>query len=283
MKDLRGKTALITGGTSGIGREAAIGLARLGMHVLVTARDETKGHLAVSAMNEMSAPGRVELLIVDLSSLLAVRHFADMITGHHSALHALVNNAGVMEHEPKTSADGIELDTAVDYYAPVLLTELLLPLLQKSAPSEIVNVSSSMHHEGNLDFATFGKVEFFDHYQSYADAKLALILYTRLLARRLTGSGVRANAYHPGTIRTSMTEKNMKRMNPLSRFLFRRRLKSVEDGAAGIVALLADERLGGFAGEYVIGREIGVSSEKAKDDHMGEELYQRTRVILGLS
>jgi NAD(P)-dependent dehydrogenase (short-subunit alcohol dehydrogenase family) len=244
MKDLTGKTILITGGTTGIGKEAARRLVQLGAHVLVTARDEAKGLAAVSEINkDAHGTAAAELMLVDLSSFSAVRAFADEVIARCPKLHALVNNAGVMEHEAKTSADGIELDTAVDFYAPVLLAELLLPLIQTSAPAAIINVSSSMHHEGNIDFSTFGKVEFFHHYRSYADAKLALILYTRLLARRLKG---------------------------------------VKEGAAGIALLLADDKMSRITGEYVVGEKIDIPSERVEDDAKGEELYQRTREILGL-
>jgi NAD(P)-dependent dehydrogenase (short-subunit alcohol dehydrogenase family) len=202
---MTGRVALVTGAASGLGLHTAIGLARLGATVLVHARSGEKAEAAATAVRDLAAGGPyfenagVEPVAADLASLVAVRGLAADVAGRHPRLHVLVNNAGVWPFRRQLTADGLELTIAVNHLAPFLLTNLLLDRLRAAAPARVVTVSSEAHRGGVIDFSTFHG-DRFNGGVMYAQSKLANILFTVELARRLKGSGVTANAVHPGII-----------------------------------------------------------------------------------
>ena len=204
-KQLAGKVALVTGGNSGIGLETARGLAALGARVIIAARDRAKGLAAVEDVKQSTGNADVELMMLDLADLASVRSAAATFRASHAALHILVNNAGLVLNERRVTKDGFEATFGTNHLGHFLLTRELLGLLKASAPARIVNLSSDAHRQSKgLDFSDLMRErKAYSTIESYGDSKLANVLFTLELARRLEGTGVTAYAVHPGVVATS--------------------------------------------------------------------------------
>jgi NAD(P)-dependent dehydrogenase (short-subunit alcohol dehydrogenase family) len=240
MADGKGRTALITGATDGVGRVVARALAERGWRVLVHGRDRPRGDALVREIEK--AGGSATFLAADLASLAEVRRLADAVKQQTSRLDLLINNAGIgsVGSAPgrQTSADGHELRFAVNYLAGFLLTHLLLPLLKASAPARIVNVASAGQQA--IDFSDVMLTRGYSGGGAYRQSKLAQILFTVDLAQELEGSGVIANALHPSTyMNTTMVRQSG--TTPIS---------TVEEGAAAILQLAVSPNLDGKSGLY---------------------------------
>jgi NAD(P)-dependent dehydrogenase (short-subunit alcohol dehydrogenase family) len=201
--DMSGRVALVTGATSGIGEATARGLAAVGATVIAVGRSNERGQAAVERIQASTGSSNVHLLIADLASQQHVRALARAVKGKFDHLDVLVNNAGVDVGKRSVTADGIELTLAVNYLAPFLLTTGLIDLLKASSPSRIVNVASSAYRGGQINFDDLQSEQQFGQ-RVYNNSKLALVLFTYELARRLDGSGVTANCVDPGFVRTSL-------------------------------------------------------------------------------
>lgn len=207
--NMQGRTCLITGATNGIGQEAAVELAKMGATVVITARDERKGRATQAEIKERSG-NSAELLMADLSSLADVRHLAAEFLSKHDSLHVLLNNAGAVYSQRLVSQDGYEMTIAVNHLAHFLLTDLLLDVIKASAPARIVNVSSGAHSGAKIDFDDLQAENGYAlaGMRAYGQSKLANVLFTNELARRLEGSGVTANSLHPGVVNTGFGRNN---------------------------------------------------------------------------
>jgi NAD(P)-dependent dehydrogenase (short-subunit alcohol dehydrogenase family) len=255
MTSLDGKTALVTGSTDGVGRVVAAQLAQMGALVLVHGRDRERGARVVAEIGR--AGGKAEFLPADLSALAEVRRLADAVRNRTDRLHILINNAGIGSGGTggmrQTSADGHELRFAVNYLAGFLLTHLLLPLLQQSAPARIVNVASAGQQA--LDFTDVMLTRGYSGSRAYCQSKLAQILSTVDLAQELAGTGITVNALHPATyMNTTMVRQAG--VTPVSR---------VEDGAAAILNLAASPALEGRSGLYFNGQREARADGQAYD------------------
>ena len=240
MADSKGRTALITGATDGVGRVVARALAQQGWRVLVHGRDRPRGEALAREIEQ--AGGSATFLAADLASLAEVRRLADAVKQQTGRLDLLINNAGIgsVGSVPgrQTSADGHELRFAVNYLAGFLLTHLLLPLLKASAPARIVNVASAGQQA--IDFSDVMLTRGYSGGGAYRQSKLAQILFTIDLAQELEGSGVIANALHPSTyMNTTMVRQSG--TTPIS---------TVEDGAAAILQLAVSPAIDGKSGLY---------------------------------
>lgn len=192
------KTVIVTGGTKGIGYETASGLAAHGATVIIVGRDAERGAAAVSSMQLHTGNAAISFLQADLSSLAEVRRLAERITSQHSHVHALVNNAGGVNARRIVTAEGLEATFVTNHLAPFLLTNLLLPILKASTPARIVNVNSTQHRSGRIDFDDLQAERAYDMMIAYRQAKLANLFFTYELARRLRGTNVTVNAADPG-------------------------------------------------------------------------------------
>uniref|UniRef100_A0A3P9I0S4 Si:dkey-23o4.6 n=1 Tax=Oryzias latipes TaxID=8090 RepID=A0A3P9I0S4_ORYLA len=202
---LDGKTVLVTGANSGIGKETSRDLARRGARVVMACRDLSRAVQAAEEIRKSTGNGNVVVRHLDLASLYSVRTFAQEFLDTEDRLDILINNAGVMMCPKRLTEDGFETQLAVNHLGHFLLTNLLLPKLRSSAPSRVVNVSSIAHRGGRIDFDDlFFSRRPYGALESYRQSKLANILFTRDLARRLKGSGVSAFCLHPGVIRTEL-------------------------------------------------------------------------------
>jgi len=203
-----GKTCLVTGATNGIGKAIAAALAERGATLLIHGRDPAKAERTRDELRSDTGNEDIHALIADFSSLVQVRALAKKIRERGADLHVLANNAGVLTDERQVSADGFELTFAVNHLAPFLLTQLLLPMLKDSAPSSISFNSSSAMGSASLRFDELQMERQFDGWTAYANTKLANFLFSQLLAERLDGTGVVANAYCPGLIDTDLLTGN---------------------------------------------------------------------------
>src|SRR5438128_11385919 len=187
MGTMDGKVVLVTGATQGIGKESAAALAKLGATVVMVGRDKARGEAALAEVKTRSGSDAVELLLADLSSIAEVRRLAAGFKARHDKLDVLLNNAGAINAGRKLSPDGLELTFAVNHLAYFLLTDLLLPVLEASAPARIVNVASDAHSGLKLDFGDLQSEKRYLSFEAYGRSKLANVLFTYELARRLEG------------------------------------------------------------------------------------------------
>jgi NAD(P)-dependent dehydrogenase (short-subunit alcohol dehydrogenase family) len=272
---LEGKTCVVTGANSGMGKETALALARMKANVVMVCRNKAKGDAAWAEISQKSGNESVDLLLCDLSSLAQVRTLAAEVKSRYGKLHVLLNNAGLFSFSGKT-ADGFETTFAVDYLAPFLLTNLLLDPLKGSAPSRVVNVSSAAHYGGHIDLDAVRKGSSgATGWGAYSNSKLALVMFTYELARRLQGTGVTANCLHPGTVATHIL-----RLPPA---ITRPFLKSAKEGAETAIYLASSPDVETVTGKYFDDKKEKRSSDESYDEKKALELWDATAKLVGLS
>ncbi len=247
--DLAGKTVLVTGATSGIGKEAARGLARLGARLVLPCRDLGRGRAARDEIAAATGNEGIEVAEADLSSQASIRAFAARFLDAHERLHVLVNNAGVWLQERAETADGIERTFATNVLGYHLLTRLLLDRLKASAPARIINVASKLAGDLDLEDLEFERRRF-DGVKAYAQSKQANRMLSWALAERLAGSGVTVNAMHPGGVRTSLGRELGGPVGLLIRAFFFVLGRSPRKGADTAVWLAASPEVEGVSGKF---------------------------------
>ncbi len=271
-----GKRVLVTGATNGIGQAAAVELARRGARLAIVARDPARA-LASVARIETAAPGaEVDVLSADLASQASIRSLAAEVLERYPRLDALANNAGAVNRSRVLTADGIELTWAVNHLAPFLLTNLLLDRLKQSAPARIVTTSSDAHQGARaIPFDDLGASRSYGRMglSRYGETKLANILFTTELARRLEGSGVTANCFHPGLVATGFNRRNGGLMT-LGMSITRPFSRSPEKGAETLVWLLDSPEAKGETGGYFVDLKRRVPSAAAQDQAAAGRLWE---------
>ena len=278
---MRGRVCLVTGANSGIGKSAALGLACLGASVVMVCRDRTRGEQAQAEIQAAGGNEDVELLLADLSSQAAIRELSREIHTRFARLNVLINNAGVYLSRRSTTPDALEETIAVNHLGPFLLTNLLLDLLKAGAPARIGNVSSGAHVPAHLDFDDLQSAEHYNGWRAYGQSKLANVLFTYELARRLEGTGVSVNAVHPGVVST-----NFGRSSGFLRFGMRaagRLMLTPEQGADTIVYLASSPEVEGVTGGYFVKRKAVRSSRESYDRAVQERLWQVSAELTGLA
>ncbi|KAA0719859.1 Retinol dehydrogenase 12 [Triplophysa tibetana] len=273
---LNGKTAIVTGANTGIGKFIALDFARRGARVILACRSEARGTSALKEIIELSGNEDVHLRLVDTSSLDSVQKFATQILEEQKELHILVNNAGASGLPKGITADGLETTFATNHIGPFLLTSLLLDLLKKSAPARIVNVSSLNHRRGKVDFSHFkGENLTYVMDSVYNHTKLHNIIWTNELARRLQGTGVTANSLHPGVVMTEV----MRNYNFIVRFLFNLVgfffFKSSKEGAVSTIYCAVSEETEGITGKYFDSDcSLVLAAPPARDPALGVKEFE---------
>ncbi len=276
---MKGKTVLVTGATNGIGLVTARELARMEAQVTIVSRNAEKcAAVAETLGTETGNP--VEFIAADLSTLAGILHAATTFKQHHTRLHVLVNNAGALFFRRQLTADGFEMTFALNHLNYFLLTTLLLDILKDSAPARIVNVSSRSHLGASLDFGNLQGESRYRSMQAYGQSKLANILFTYELARRLEGTGVTANALHPGSVATGFARNNGLFYNYGTKFvgLF---LRKPEQGAQTSLYLASSPEVEGVTGKYFFDCKVADSSPLSHDQALAEKLWQVSLELTG--
>lgn len=277
VPDLSGKTLIVTGATSGIGRETARELAAMGARVTLAVRDEAKGRAVAATM-----PGEVEVLRLDLADLASVRGFARAFRAAHDRLDVLVNNAGLHTAQRVVTKDGHELTFQTNHLGPFLLTLELLDLLKASAPARVVNVASDAHRGGRLDFDDLMGERRWSGLKAYAQSKLANVEFTYELARRLRGAGVTANAVAPGSVRTGWARGEESGVFRFGVALASPFLLSPERGARTSVWAASAPELEGVTGQYLRRRKVARSAPWSYREKDWLRLWAESERLVGL-
>ena len=270
---MSGKVCLITGGSSGIGKATALGLANQGANVVLVGRDRSRGEAARTEIVEKSGNELADLMLADLSSQASIRQLAEDFTSRYGRLHVLINNAGVFISKRTLTVDGIETTFAVNHLAPFLLTNLLLGVLKASAPARIVNVTSSGERSGTINFDDLQGEGRYSGFRAYNQSKLAMILFTYELAKRLEGTGVTVNCVHPGVVVTNLGRGSSGSFGLLLR-LMRPFFSSPEKGAETSIYLASSPQVEGVSGKYFAKKAEARSSEQSYDEATGRRLWQ---------
>lgn len=277
--------ALITGANSGIGKATATGLAERGFRVVMVCRDEERGTGARDEIRKATGNEDIDLLLADLASQIEVRALAETINDRYDRLDVLVNNAGVYEDVRSLTVDTVETTFAVNYLSHFLLTNLLLDLLKQTATrhgeARIVNLGSEAHRGGEIDFEDIHAAEDYGGLQAYAQSKLAMLLFTYELARRLRGTGVTVNCVHPGVVSSNIWSGNKDLLSIAARLLtfF---YKSPEKGAEGVLYLATSDEVQGVTGAYFKGTEQVTASEESSDEDLAQRLWKRSAEMVDL-
>jgi NAD(P)-dependent dehydrogenase (short-subunit alcohol dehydrogenase family) len=273
---MNGKTVLITGGNAGVGKETAVGLARGGAHVVFTARDATRGAVALADVQDRSGSETVEVMSLDLASFASIRSFSDQFLASHDRLDVLVNNAGLIQYHRSITEDGFETTFGVNHLGHFLLTSLLLDRIIASAPSRIVVVSSGAHkHVGSgIDFDDLQSERSYKSLRVYGNTKLANIYFTRELARRLDTTDVTVNALHPGFVASRFgRDGDAGRLGDLVMQLARPAAISPEKGARTSIWLASSPEVEGSTGGYYYRCKPSTPTKLAQDDEIARRLW----------
>ncbi|HSD62139.1 MAG TPA: SDR family oxidoreductase [Ignavibacteriaceae bacterium] len=272
MREKKGnRIILITGSTDGIGKLTALKLAKRKNHVLVHGRDKEKTERVVKEIQKQSGNEKVEGFVSDFASLSEVRRLAEEVLNKYPLLDILINNAGAGYPDERYSKDGFELRFAVNYLAPFLLTNLLIPALKKAAPSRIVNVSSAGQHA--IEFEDIMLEKNFSSVTAYSQSKLAIIMFTFDLAEKLKDENITVNSLHPGTyLDTNMVRRSG--INPLGK---------AEMGADAEVFLATDKSLNGVTGKYFNSKSEAKAHHQAYDKEARKKLWNLGMDLTGLS
>lgn len=268
------KTALVTGATSGIGKATAEALARQGMTVVLVARDAEKGRAVLEEIRSKSGNPNLDVLLADLSSQAAIRRLAEEFQRKYSKLHVLVNNAGGVFSARKLTVDGLEYTFAFNHLAYFLLTNLLLDTLRASAPARIVNVSSGAQGMGKINFADLQGEQRYSVQAAYSQSKLANVLFTYALARRLEGTGVTANVLHPGVVRTNFGRVETPLLWRVLFPLIDPFMLTPEKGAETAVYLATSPEVEGVSGKYFAKQKAVRSHSISYDQAVQERLWE---------
>jgi NAD(P)-dependent dehydrogenase (short-subunit alcohol dehydrogenase family) len=273
---MQGKICMVTGANSGIGKATALALAQMGATVVLVCRDRARGEKARSEITTNSRNTAVDLLQADLSSQQSIRQLVEHFQHHYPHLHVLINNAGAaFTGRRRETVDGVEMTFAVNYLAPFLLTNVLLDMLKASVPARIVNVSSAAHKSGSIQLDDLQAEKRYLPMRTYPQAKLAVVLFTYELARRLQGTGVTVNCLHPGFVATNFAQSDG---GPAVRLLVKVLGSfgaSPQEGAKTSIYLASSPEVEGVTGQYFVKsiprRSAAISYDESLQRHLWEQ------------
>ncbi len=287
---MNGKRVLITGATNGIGKQAALELAKMGADVLIVGRDENKTRQVRADLKALSGSSTIDMLVADLSSMDEIRRIADEFRAKNDRLDVLLNNAGAAFTEYRASVDGYEMTFALNHFSYYLLTNLLLDILKRTAQEQgearVINVSSSAHRNGapraGLRLEALRDRSGFSSLGSYGASKLANVLFTYELARRLDGSGVTANVLHPGFVRTGFGHNTNRLMSAFIKVLQALVGRSPQKGAETLVYLASSADVAGISGKYWKDKQQEDSSPMSYDREGQKRLWEFSAEATGV-
>lgn len=276
--DIKDKICIITGATSGIGRETAKELAKKGAILVLPIRDSLKGDILKDEILEQVPDAQLDFMHCDLASFASIREFATAFKKKYNNLHVLINNAGIWETKKNLTSDGIEKNFAVNHLAPFLLTNLLLDTIKASAPSRIVNVASDAHKQGKINFSDLEFEKKYSTLGSYAQSKLANILFTKKLSQKLKGTGVTTNCLHPGVVSTNLFDKMPKLlMGAMNLFMI-----SPQKGAQTTLFLATSPQVEHVSGEYFAKSKSKKPAPQALRQDTADKLWEISEKYVGI-
>jgi retinol dehydrogenase 14 len=279
---MAGRTVLVTGGSGGIGQATGLGLAQMGADVAIIGRDRARTE---DAAREIGAAGGgwVDMFVADLSSQSQVRELAEQVLETLSRIHVLINNAGGYFNTRHATADGLERTFALNHLAPFLLTNLLLEKLKQSASARVVTVSSNAQAAGHIDFRDLQGEGSYSGARAYSQSKLANVLFSYELARRLKGTSVTANALHPGLVSTSFGAEDPATVQRIFIPFLRPFMKSAAKGAATSIHLASAPELAQVTGQYFANSHATKSSKPSYDQATAARLWQVSADLVGMT
>lgn len=279
---LKGKTFLVTGATEGVGKAAAHHFAQRGGSVTLVGRNPEKTARVVSQLKSATGNNEVDYLLADLSSIAQVRAVADAFRARHDRLDVLVNNAGAVFKSREVTVDGLERTFALNHLSYFQLTVRLLDLLQRAPGARVVSTSSGAHAVGKMDLDAVATRERYSIPAAYADSKLANVLFTRELARRLAGTGVTANCFHPGWVASGFALNNGGFIARLLSVVAPVLARSPEQGADTLVWLATSAEAAAWTGEYFSNRAVRRTAQRGQDSALAARLWELSERLCGL-
>lgn len=278
---MQGKVCLVTGANSGVGKETALGLAKMGATVVMVCRDRAKGEAALYEIQAKSGNEAIELLVADLSSQESIQGLAEAFKQRYKQLHVLINNAGVFLMSRRETVDGLEMTFAVNYLAPFLLTNLLLDALKASAPARIIHVSSSAQEGSSLRLDDLQSQQRYKTMGVYGQSKLALVMFTYELARRLEGTGVTANCLHPGFVATNIAQNDLvPPLRILAKLIVSRLGISATEGAKTSLYLASSPDVESITGKYFVRSVPKRTTAVSYDTVLQEQLWRDSEKLV---
>jgi NAD(P)-dependent dehydrogenase (short-subunit alcohol dehydrogenase family) len=278
---MKGKVVIVTGATSGIGRATAEGLASMGAKLILVGRNEERLRSTYEDIYRSTGNADLQTMSADLSSMAEVRRLAALLVSTHPHLDVLINNAGTIIGRRELTADGYERTFALDHLSPFLLTNLLLTSLKATAPSRIITVSSSAHTTGSIHFNDLMLERGYNAFKAYGQAKLANIMFTYELARRLEGTGVTANCVHPGAVRTHFGNEATGLLH-IGLVVVRPFELSPNRGAQTPIYLASSPEVANLSGKYFVRRRPRSSSPASYDHEAARRLWEMSAKLTGL-
>jgi NAD(P)-dependent dehydrogenase (short-subunit alcohol dehydrogenase family) len=282
-QSMNGKVCMVTGATAGIGLETAKQLAQMGATVIIVGRNADKCARTVAQIRQATGNAQVESMVADLSALKQIRALAQQFKNQYQRLDVLVNNAGAYLIRRHQGIDGFELTFALNHLNYFLLTNLLLDTLIASAPSRIINISSALHTRAPLDFDDLQNQRNYGiGMDAYGKSKLANVLFTYELARRLQGKQVTVNAVHPGMVATNFAANNGA-LGKVARVFMNFGSISIADGAETMVYLASSPEVEGITGKYWVKKKERQSSPASYDEAAQKQLWQVSEEMVGVT
>ena len=271
---MTGKVCVVTGATAGIGKITATALAAMGADVILAARNQEKAENTVKQIKAETGNESVQYLLADFSNLQEVRELADHFKENHSKLDVLVNNAGAYFNSRKETPYDVEMTLLVNHLAPFLLTNLLLENIKKSEAGRIVNISSDAHKQGTMNFDDLSFKKGYFGMKAYARSKLANVLFSYELARRLSDSQITVNALHPGFVTTDIWKTNFPFIGPALKWVISLFALSAEEGADNSIYLASSPEVEKVTGKYFVKRDAVQSSPLSYDEGVAQKLWE---------
>jgi NAD(P)-dependent dehydrogenase (short-subunit alcohol dehydrogenase family) len=279
---MEGKVVIVTGSNSGIGKATASALAGMGATVVMAVRNRERGEMARAEITEETGNKSVSVMVCDVASRDSIKRFSDEFRSRHERLDVLINNAGAVFAKRQLSADGIESSMAVNYVGPFLLTRELFPLLEASAPSRIVNVSSGLSGNAEIDFDDLQREKGYKGMKAYAGSKLMLTTYTLELAERLEGTGVTVNVVEPGFVATNLGRNSGSLLNSVMFTLVRPMQTTPEKAAENSVYAATSPELEGVTGRIFAKKQEKEAPPLTQDGEVRRRLREETIRLLGI-
>jgi retinol dehydrogenase 12 len=271
--DMTGRVCLVTGANSGLGFATSEALARMGAHIVMVCRNSDRGEAARSKIKRSTGrESGIDMLLCDLSSLQSIRELAQELLRNYSKINILVNNAGLFNLSRKLTVDNYENTFAVNYLSQFLLTNLLLNRLVDSSPSRVIIVSSTGHYSGHINFDDLQAKRGYGGFRAYSQSKLAQIVFTHELAKRLQGTRVTVNSLHPGTVGTNIWSRPAGKLGFVMN-IFKPFLTSPDKGAETIVYLATSRDVESVSGEYFEKKHVKKSSRESYDSEVAQRLW----------